>query len=325
MNFVLYDTRELDSAGMFAVTGERARHLIELLQVRPGTELKTIAAGIGRGMGRVEQVADGTVLIRPLTADAHGSVAETSQPFLWKADARPAPLHLVVATPRPQSVKKILEFAGAVGITSITFVAAEKVEQSFFSSSALRAQEIQKQLQLGMEQGGNPFAPEVRIVPWFKPSALRHEVVQSGAPVKSADLFASIGDAEPLRLLLHPGEGTNGAVAGMPVGMTELCEALRQNSERSVVAVIGPEGGWDEREVAAWSDAGCMPFSFGPAVLRVEHAVHMLTGQILALRAAIPAMTVTRERTAARRPAAATLILDHVSRFESLSHFSFGD
>lgn len=46
--------------------------------------------------------------------------------------------------------------------------------------------------------------------------------------------------------------------------------AARARAEGAVLA-IGPEGGWTEAEVAQARDAGFVPWSLGPLVLRAEH------------------------------------------------------
>lgn len=42
--------------------------------------------------------------------------------------------------------------------------------------------------------------------------------------------------------------------------------------EGPVALLIGPEGGWAERELAAAHSAGCLPLALGPRVLRTETA-----------------------------------------------------
>jgi 16S rRNA (uracil1498-N3)-methyltransferase len=54
------------------------------------------------------------------------------------------------------------------------------------------------------------------------------------------------------------------------VGVTE---ALREASiARSVVALVGPEGGWSDDELEALNDYGCKPVTLGPRIIRTETA-----------------------------------------------------
>ena len=46
----------------------------------------------------------------------------------------------------------------------------------------------------------------------------------------------------------------------------------KSTSDSSLLALVGPEGGWTEDEVARLVEAGAVPVSLGPRVLRVETA-----------------------------------------------------
>lgn len=56
--------------------------------------------------------------------------------------------------------------------------------------------------------------------------------------------------------------------AGEP--LPGLGERLRE--ARSVLVLIGPEGGWSRGEVSAAEEVGCRPWSIAPNVLRIESA-----------------------------------------------------
>ncbi|UCG32172.1 MAG: 16S rRNA (uracil(1498)-N(3))-methyltransferase [Phycisphaerales bacterium] len=53
--------------------------------------------------------------------------------------------------------------------------------------------------------------------------------------------------------------------------------------DADVFAVIGPEGGLCDEECTELTDAGFMPISLGPSVLRIESACVVLAAQLLAL------------------------------------------
>ena len=54
------------------------------------------------------------------------------------------------------------------------------------------------------------------------------------------------------------------------VGVTEALEEA--SVSRSVVALVGPEGGWSDDELEALNDYGCTPVSLGPRIMRTETA-----------------------------------------------------
>ena len=58
---------------------------------------------------------------------------------------------------------------------------------------------------------------------------------------------------------------------------TEIREALRRGD---VVLIVGPEGGLDDREVAALTAAGAVPVLLGPSVLRTSTAAAVALGAL---------------------------------------------
>lgn len=67
-------------------------------------------------------------------------------------------------------------------------------------------------------------------------------------------------------IILHPG--------GRLLDRELLAQAKRSNSvgDMPFGVLVGPEGGWSEREVAAAEAAGLIRASLGPRILRTEHA-----------------------------------------------------
>ena len=55
-------------------------------------------------------------------------------------------------------------------------------------------------------------------------------------------------------------------------------EILRQNHPQKIYAVVGPEGGFTEEEVALAKDKGFVPVKLGQRILRTETAAITLVG-----------------------------------------------
>jgi len=51
-----------------------------------------------------------------------------------------------------------------------------------------------------------------------------------------------------------------------------VIDAAAVRSARRVLILVGPEGGWSDDELAAADEAGCVRWSLGPNVLRIETA-----------------------------------------------------
>jgi 16S rRNA (uracil1498-N3)-methyltransferase len=85
----------------------------------------------------------------------------------------------------------------------------------------------------------------------------------------------------PLRACLEAGEADLQLIlvepAAMPSGSTGR---LPEEAPGSVLLLAGPEGGWEEDEVALALSAGCVPVSLGPRTLRADAAALVALGAL---------------------------------------------
>jgi RsmE family RNA methyltransferase len=112
------------------------------------------------------------------------------------------------------------------------------------SQENLRLQSI-----LGLEQAGDTILPTIRLHPLFSPFL---RTVLPEMMVGRIKLLADpSGEAEfPLRI------------------------------SQPVLLAMGPEGGFIDREIAAFRDQGFSVASLGPRILRVETALACLIGRM---------------------------------------------
>jgi RsmE family RNA methyltransferase len=248
MNLVLLDHAELQTSSeqplVAVLHGARAAHLRDVLKVKPGSRLRVGAVDGGVGEGTVLEVSSQSValsveLVAPLT------------------DSRF--LHLILALPRPQMLKRILEHAAACGVRSIDLIGTARVERSYFQSPLLREENLEKHLRLGLEQGMLSAVPEVQIVPRF------HDYL--------AELDQQ-SEAVDLRLV------ADCSAKSSLVGFAHAHEYPLS----SISCAVGPEGGWLPAELEQLSARKFLPFRLGDPILRVEAAVSAIWGQLILLR-----------------------------------------
>ena len=239
MNLLLLEPGEISAGGTVRLAGRRAEHLLKVLRVEPGRELRLGVLGGGRGTGRVRGVTGGEV---ELAVEIDGQ----PPPPPW--------IDLIVALPRPAVLHRVLQTAAAMGVGRLDLTAAWRVEKSFFGSPSLADDKIRRHLVLGAEQGMVTRLPEVRLHRLLVPFVRKLEA--------RAD--------PPHGLLAHP-------------GAAEPFEAVFPGGGRIEIA-IGPEGGWIDREVATFEQAGFAPFALGPWILRSEAAVTSALAQAELLR-----------------------------------------
>lgn len=242
MNLLLVEESEIHR-GRVRLADRRAEHLSRVLKVAAGHTVRVGRIGGGIGVGRVVEVSDGAVV---LDLELAGSPA-----------LRPR-VDLIVALPRPQALKRILEYAAAMHVGRIDLVNAWRVEKSFFQTPLLAPEALRRHLMLGAEQGMTTWLPEVTV---------------ERRLVSYLERVAAAPDP-PLRLLAHP---------SAPEAIESAAAALGGVSGRVELA-LGPEGGWIDREVETFGEAGFRPVNLGPWILRVETALAAALAQLEMLR-----------------------------------------
>jgi len=247
VNLLLLDPAEVDATGRVRVTEERARHLREVLAVRPGQLLRAGLTGGPQGRARVLEVSDAHVLLE---------FEVQAAPEL----ERPRPeLHLVLALPRPKILPRAVEAAVTLGVTSLSLVNAWRVERAYFASPKLAEAELQGVVRRACEQARDTYLPPVEVFPLLMPFV-------------EARLRPWLGQPHTVGLVAHPGGE-----------LLERATSQDEEPERWVLA-IGPEGGWVERELQTFEALGMRRISLGERILRTEHAVVSLLSQLTLLQ-----------------------------------------
>jgi 16S rRNA (uracil1498-N3)-methyltransferase len=245
MNLILLFPNDFISETAVRLTGDRAKHILEIHRASIGKILKVGVAGGGLGRGTITETVRDSVTLSVILEPALPEIPLIS---------------LIVALPRPQTLKKILEIVGAVGVKQIFFVGAERVQKSFFSSTLLKDESWKRHLYLGMEQGSTTYLPEIEFF------------ADLGLFFKEG--ISKIGNSpEILKYIAHPG-----------VSETLWNTPLAASPSAHSLFAVGPEGGWIEPEVERFRDLGFQPLSLGKTIHRVENAVATLLAQIELLR-----------------------------------------
>jgi 16S rRNA (uracil1498-N3)-methyltransferase len=160
--------------------------------------------------------------------------------FAWDDEPPLAfePVSLILGMPRPQTARKVLREATALGVASIHFVPTEKGEAGYTRSVLWSSGEWRRHLIAGAEQAFSTHLPEVSI-------------------------GRSLTDVvDPL-----------GAGCRIALDNYEACRRLSDVAvEAPVILALGPERGWSASERALLVTAGFEFAHLGPRVLRVETA-----------------------------------------------------
>jgi RsmE family RNA methyltransferase len=205
----------------------RARHLLEVLRRREGDAFDAGLVNGPRGKGRLERIAAESLMLS----------------FEW-GESPPAldPVVLLIGLPRPQTARKILQEATALGVGALYFFNAEKAEPGYARSTLWTSGEWRRHLIAGAEQAFCTRLPEV---------------------ASGLSLAAALENAPPAasRLALDNYE------ASAPLGSCRLPPGA------AVALGVGSERGWsaDERDFLRAKNFSLV--HLGPRVLRTETAV----------------------------------------------------
>ena len=153
MNLILLERDELSESGSAALSGARATHLLNVLHVAPGDEVRIGMIDGPRGVGTVQAIADGTVTLR----------------CALEGDAPPRPaIDLLLAVPRPKVMRRLWAQIAALGVGRIILTNADKVERNYFDTHILTPESYQPLLIEGLQQARDTRLPAVSIHRQFK-------------------------------------------------------------------------------------------------------------------------------------------------------------
>lgn len=249
MNIILIEETRLRRAdegeSALTVSREEVRPLVEGGRIKIGDRVRVGIIGGKIGWGRVVEVDREVQLI--------------IEGFDILPPAQSA-ISLIVALPRPQILKRVLQSAAGMGVQSITLVRSARVEKSYLQSSLLKPEEVRRQLLLGLSQEVATQLPAVRIIERFSQlfgddtGAFADWEFRGVAHTRTAEDFAA------------------------------LCRQRRVAPETRVLLAVGPEAGWHDHEIRAFKQQGFVPFSMGERIHRVDTAVIALLAQVDLLR-----------------------------------------
>lgn len=233
MNLILLHPADRIEDGRVRLSDHRAVHIRNILGVDVGDSLECGWTNGTLCTGTVHSVDSESVELT-----LHGEKPWSAPSF---------EIDLICALPRPQTVKKVLQYAAAMAVRRIDFIRANRVERSFFQSQLLEPDNLMAELLEGCAQGKQTRLPELAIHERFRPFV--------------EDLCTSRECTPPLlKLLPHPDSPR--ALGGV---WNPGCSAA--------VIAVGPEGGWVPFELDLFESVGFRPFRLGGSILRVEAAV----------------------------------------------------
>lgn len=232
MNLLLFERAE--DAAFIPTSDPRTQHLRGVLRIHPGDTCYVGVVNGPRGCAR---------LTREAPEGLHFEVA-------WQATTDPK-IHLdcLIATPRPQTARRILSELTSLGIRRLCFTASERAEPSYAQSSLWASGEWRRHCWQGAEQAFATRLPDI-----FHADALTAAIARLDAQPPPRRLALDV--YEPSAFLGHA-----------------LAQATSAPAPASgTVLAFGPERGWGPTDRDTLRDAGFQLVHLGERPLRSDTA-----------------------------------------------------
>ncbi len=203
MNLILIERPEIDDSGDVGLSDARAAHLVKVLRIAPGQQVRIGVLDGPRGVGTVQSIGDGVVTLR----------------CALEAETPPRPrVDLLLAVPRPKVMRRLWAQIAALGVGQIILTNAERVERQYFDTHILAPETYRSLLVEGLQQARDTRLPIVSIHRQFKvlvEDALDRlfdrgvRLVADPAASRTAGAVARESDEERLLLAVGPEGGWN--------------------------------------------------------------------------------------------------------------------
>jgi RsmE family RNA methyltransferase len=148
VNLILIERDEVSATGDVTLSGSRAAHMLNVLRVAPGHQVRVGVLDGPRGTATVRAVADSSV-------ELHCALELEAPP--------PPAIDLLLAVPRPKVMRRLWAQIAALGVGRIILTNAEKVERNYFDTHMLEPGTYRPLLIEGLQQAQDTHLPAVSI------------------------------------------------------------------------------------------------------------------------------------------------------------------
>ena len=242
MNICLFSQDEISKP--LPLRDERAQHIIKVLHKKAGD---TFTAGVIGGQSGVATITELST-----SGDNPGIIFD----FSPVGDGKPlAPFEMIIGFPRPIQLKRLLRDIAALGVSRVHLTGTDLGEKSYMQSNLVERGTAYQMLLDGTVQAGSTHVPEL---------CLYKTLDECLAAIESSCTEGT----DTLRLAL---DNVNPSM--------RLADAVHPAS--LVVAAIGSERGWTERERRLLEANGYIRCGMGERIMRTETAATVAGAIIL--------------------------------------------
>lgn len=153
MNLILLEPAEVNEAGDAVLSGTRAAHMVRVLEVAQGDQVRIGILDGPHGTGTVQAITADGVRLR----------------CTFEASVPPPPsVDLLLTLPRPKVLRRLWAQIAALGVGQIILTNAARVERNYFDTHVITPDCYRPLLIEGLQQARDTRLPRVTIHRRFK-------------------------------------------------------------------------------------------------------------------------------------------------------------
>lgn len=154
MNLLLLNRNDLIAENRAEISGEKVRHLVEILGSTEGREIKVGLLGEKKGKAVIEKLdTDRAVLSFELNEDPLPKI----------------PLTAIVALARPKVLSRLISDLTTYGVRKIEIIKTYYGDKGYFDNELFTEEGLVEAASKGLEQSMDTILPEINIVKRFGP------------------------------------------------------------------------------------------------------------------------------------------------------------
>ena len=252
MNICLFSKEEVESGFNLKIKDDRANHILKILHKKEGD---SFVAGIIDGMA-------GFATIEKIDEEfIYCSFKETSS-------GKPLnPLKMIIGFPRPIQLKRLLRDIAALGVCEVHLTGTELGEKSYMQSTLVEKGNAYKMLLDGTVQAGSTNVPKLFLHKTLK------DCIAEIKSENTENVLLALDNVNP-KISLKKSLGD--------FGLNFEYGSEDSNFTKTVVAAIGSERGWTDKERTLLEENGFIRCGMGERIMRTETAATVSASIILA-------------------------------------------
>ena len=264
MNICLFEKNEINCPLSF--DDKRGEHILKVLHKKKGDDF---TAGI------IDD-ASGTAHITEIDEEGRQIFFD----FTAQGDGKPLnPLKMIVGFPRPIQLRRLLRDVAALGVSELHLTGTELGEKSYMQSELAQPENARALLLEGTVQAGSTHVSKVFVHKTLKECL---SALDGAGALDEAGSLNGVGSLSLRRPELVEGsKGNQNLICLDNINPKCALGEVQFSKDVPVVAAIGSERGWTDKERKLLEAAGFMRCGMGPRIMRTETAATVAGAIIL--------------------------------------------